>query len=330
MMMNALVLLSLLFVVVVNGTIYDFENDLKAIADDRDSQETLVNNRDILNNFFSSIATDYDELYIGNKTFYLTGGVYSDKHLSNLKIVLDGTLSFTDNNNRETWPTDDDGNVLECIELHNLHNTIFTSNGKGTFDGNGATDGWWGAIKFLKYAENRPRLMHLIDTSDIIVENLLFKNSAYWTFLSQNSNGLVIRYSEVSARYTNLPGHSLIDLQAFNTDGFDVTGNNVHIHDCDIWNQDDCIAVKETATNMLFERVNCSGLGLVIGSIEGTMVKNITFRDCYLKETFKGIYVKTRWSDLSYGGPSSTISDVLYENIVMDSPQQYGKPLYYP
>ena len=39
--------------------------------------------------------------------------------------------------------------------------------------------------------------------------------------------------------------HSLTELTAFNTDGFDVSGEYVHIHDCDIWNQDDCIAVKE-------------------------------------------------------------------------------------
>ena len=47
-----------------------------------------------------------------------------------------------------------------------------------------------------------------------------------------------------SARRTNEDHHGLIDLTAFNTDGFDVTGRNVWIHDCTIWNQDDCIAVK--------------------------------------------------------------------------------------
>ena len=55
-------------------------------------------------------------------------------------------------------------------------------------------------------------------------------------------------------------GHGLVDLTAFNTDGFDVSGKelnccnhsqtldhlgrNVWIHDVAIWNQDDCIAVK--------------------------------------------------------------------------------------
>ena len=29
----------------------------------------------------------------------------------------------------------------------------------------------------------------------------------------------------------------VIDMTAFNTDGFDVSGMNVWIHDCQIWNQ---------------------------------------------------------------------------------------------
>ena len=96
------------------------------------------------------------------------------------------------------------------------------------------------------------------------------------------------------------------------------------MHDLNIWNDDDCIAVKDGSENMLFERINASGLGLVIGSIGGSRVKNITFRDSYMHKTFKGIYLKTRWSDSGPVGESASISDVLYENIVMDEPQQWA------
>lgn len=105
-------------------------------------------------------------------------------------------------------------------------------------------------------------------------------------------------------------------ISAFNTDGFDITGKNVWIHDCRIWNQDDCIAVKDGSENMLFERIHASGLGLTIGSIGGSIVRNITFRDCYMHHTFKGIYAKFR-------GPG-LIQNVLYENIVMYEPEQWA------
>jgi polygalacturonase len=105
-------------------------------------------------------------------------------------------------------------------------------------------------------------------------------------------------------------------IRAFNTDGFDVTGRNVWIHDCKVWNQDDCIAVKDDSQDMLFERIEASGLGLTIGSIGSSTVRNITFRDCHMHKTYKGIYLKFRGSGL--------IQDVLYENVVIDSPEQWA------
>ena len=47
-----------------------------------------------------------------------------------------------------------------------------------------------------------------------------------------------------SVRRTDQDHHGIIDLTAFNTDGFDVDGRNVWIHDCTVWDQDDSIAVK--------------------------------------------------------------------------------------
>jgi polygalacturonase len=111
--------------------------------------------------------------------------------------------------------------------------------------------------------EDRPRLFHMDVSKNIVVENLLFKDSPYWTFwaercdggldtvllftnwISCRCTGLVVRYSDVDVRWDRQDKHSLVDLQAFNTDGFDVTGKNVYMHDLNIWNDDDCIAVKD-------------------------------------------------------------------------------------
>jgi len=41
---------------------------------------------------------------------------------------------------------------------------------------------------------------------------------------------------------------------------------------------DDSFCVKDDSSNMLFERLTSSGLGLTIGSIGGSTVRNITFR----------------------------------------------------
>lgn len=156
------------------------------------------------------------------------------------------------------------------------------------------------------------------------MENLLFKDSPYWTFYAENCDGLIVRYSDVDVRWDKKEFHSLLDLQAFNTDGFDVTGKNVYMHDLNIWNDDDCISVKDGSENMLFERVNASGVGLVIGSIGASQVRNITFRDSVMYNTFKGIYLKTRWSDSGPVGLSASITNILYENITMYRPEQWS------
>jgi polygalacturonase len=52
---------------------------------------------------------------------------------------------------------------------------------------------------------------------------------------------------------------------------------------------------------MLFERINASGVGLSIGSIgpsaAHSYVRNITFRNCTMYNSFKGIYLKSRPGD---------------------------------
>jgi polygalacturonase len=294
----------------------DYEK-LGAIADDN-SYETALNNGDLLNKTLNSLVPG-DVFFVSNKTFTLVGGIMA-YNIKDVMFQIDGTLNFT--SDRETWPVNANGDVLECMYLENIENVVFTSTGLGTFNGNGRP--WWGAIQFLIHQEDRPRLLHIKTSKNIIVENLMFKDSPFWTFWAEDCDGMVIRHSAVDARITDLPTHGLIDMQAFNTDGFDVTGRNVHIHDCYVWNQDDCITVKDGSENMLFERINASGLGLVIGSIGGSRVNNITFRDCILENTFKGIYMKTRWSDSGPVGEAASISNVLYENITINNPVNWG------
>jgi len=71
---------------------------------------------------------------------------------------------------------------------------------------------------------------------------------------------------------------------------------------------------------MLFERIEASGLGLTIGSIGGETVRNITFRNCTMHHTYKGIYMKFNEHATNTQG---LMTDVLYEDIVMDEPEQW-------
>ena len=291
----------------------NFETDRGAKADD-DSLDTAWANGKILNETLASLKPG-DKLVVPNKTFTLMGGIIS-ANLTSVVISIDGTLSFTDKDIKG-WPTSDGKNVLHCLDFIFPRNVTFTAKGKGTLEGNGAK--WWGipGIGYLERGENRPRLMQIDSGTDILVENLFFHNSPYWTFWADSAQNLEIRFSDIVAkRSADADTHNVYEMSAFNTDGFDVSGDNVWIHDVNVWNQDDSICAKDGSTNMVFERINASGVGLTIGSIGDSTNDNITFRDIRMHHTEKGVYMKFRGNGV--------ISNVVYENIYMDAPEQWA------
>ena len=82
-----------------------------------------------------------------------------------------------------------------------------------------------------------------------------------------------------------------------NTDGIDISGKNVHIHDINISNYDDSICIKplrnnssvldntimNCSENIIIENVNVyAGVGLSIGSVSSTKhncIRNVTFQN---------------------------------------------------
>lgn len=259
-------------------------------------------------------------LFIENTTYHIMGGLYA-AHLENVTIRHEGILKFT-SRHLSQWPRTFGNKIMECFQLHQPTNVTWT--GGGILDGSGAA--WWGLpfVGYLVREEHRPRLLRISQGRNVVVEQLLLVNSPYWTTLFDNVDGLVVRYVGIQARRTSsTQTHSLLDLTAFNTDGLDISGRNVHVHDCDIWVQDDIVAVKDASVvseNMLFERIRGSGLGLTIGSIGGVSshVRNITLRDCTVINSVKGLYLKFRQTE------NASIRDVTFENILLQNPSQFA------
>jgi len=305
----------------VSAKVFDFQVDGGAKPDDS-SWDTVLSNGAALNHSFSQLSPG-DTLVVPAHTFYVMGGI-KVRDLHSVVIRIDGTLEFgatTLNSEKymNHWPRTgpgSKGSVIECLDFQNLTNITFTSSSQGVLDGAGSK--WWGipGVGYLIRKENRPRLFVIGHSKDILVERLFLKDSPYWSFLADTVTNLEVRESKVDVRRTSADSHGIIDLTAFNTDGFDIeNSDNVWVHDCEVWNQDDCFDVKDGTSNVLIERVNASGVGLTIGSIASN-VRNITFRDAYMHHTMKGIYLKFR-------GPG-LVSDVLFENIVMDAPEQWA------
>lgn len=300
-----------------------------------DSLAVCRKNTILLNETLASLQTGDTLLIPFNRVFWLMGGIYA-RGLSHVTIQIDGVLKFSDN--IFEWPRDPHTlQVQDCFYFEQLNYVTFTSSqfpaSRGIIDGSGNL--WWGLVQYLVIRGDRPRLLVIYNSTNILMENIVLKNSPKWTFYAKDIANLEIRHTDVDARrHSDVQWHDLDELTAFNTDGFDVSGKNVWIHDCNIWNDDDCIAVKQQdsnsihsscSENMLFERINASGVGLSIGSVgpseAHSCVRNITFRNCTMFNTFKGIYLKSRPGDEGHTGE---ITDILYENIQIHNASQWA------
>jgi hypothetical protein len=157
------------------------------------------------------------------------------------------------------------------------------TNRGGIINGNGK--GWWNDViagRIHEHEGTRPRLLHIVECEDILIEKLTLINSPYWT-VTVEARKAEVRYvnvivdREVQAKLfeqheiDNGPSQSSIafdrmlqsvefpipidDLpdwvgrkmrqpQDLNTDGIDPIGEDIWIHDCIIQNADDSVAVK--------------------------------------------------------------------------------------
>jgi len=321
----------------VVGAVIDWEH-LGAVPDDHHTGQA---NTDLLNKALNEMHSG-DTLYVSNKTFWLAGGVQA-VGLVSATIKIDGTLRFFPG--REGWPTRDRGcgtNPLQpdtgktCVQeaffIANSSGLSLTSSGTGTLDGNGHS--WWGYINYLLHGENRPRLLSIVNSTDVLVEHWRFVNSAYWTFTAFDVLRMEIRYCDIDNRVNHASTHGIVNLGAFNTDGFDVAGRNIYIHHCNVWNQDDCFTIQpldsiygfnsKCTENILVEHINASGLGLTVGAVRPTAghncVRNVTFRKAFMYHTFKGIYIKSQNTPDTHA--TGEITNLLYEDVVMDAPSQ--------
>jgi len=190
--------------------------------------KTQQHNGALLNKTLNALKTG-DTFVVPNVTFSVMGGILVTTHLKGVTFQLDGTLSYS--SDREHWPREGgkDGHVLECMNFEYIEDFTFTSSGgqdnRGTFDGNGQV--WWGAVKYLLHGEDRPRLLRFQKSKNVLFEKIRLIDSPFWTFWAQNCDGLEVRHAEIDVRWDQKDEHSYVDLQAFNTDGFDVTGQYV-------------------------------------------------------------------------------------------------------
>ncbi|MFQ6647513.1 hypothetical protein Gotur_020991 [Gossypium turneri] len=205
------------------------------------------------------------------------------------------------------------GRHISLIHGDGLTNVVITGN-NGTIDGQGRIwwELWWN--RTLNYT--RGHLVELMNSHNILISNLTFQNSPFWTIHPVYCSNVVVKGMTI-----------LAPLNAPNTDGIDPdSSTNVCIEDCYIESGDDLVAIKSgwdqygikmarPSSNIKVRRISgttptCSGVG--IGSEMSGGIFNVTIENMHVWNSAAGVRIKT---DKGRGG---YIANITIRNIMME------------
>ncbi|KAL5552333.1 hypothetical protein UlMin_002509 [Ulmus minor] len=202
---------------------------------------------------------------------------------------------------------------ISFIHGDGVHDVIITGE-NGTIDGQG--DVWWNMWRQRTLQYTRPNLIEFVNSRDIIISNVVFRDSPFWNIHPVYSSNIVVQYVTILAPHDSP-----------NTDGIDPdSSSNVCIEDSYISTGDDLVAVKSgwdeygiayghPSSGITIRRVTGSSpfAGIAVGSETSGGVENVLAEHINLYNMGVGIHIKT---NIGRGGfiRNITISNVYMEN----------------
>lgn len=217
---------------------------------------------------------------LGGGTIYVPSGTYLIRPLelkSNIHIHLElgatllGSNCLADYDHAFLYPAGTMNQTSGLLYARDKINISLT--GLGVIDGQGGST----TFQFGNDGDGgpkRPKLLYLVECKGITVQDLTFRNSAYWVQHYERCGNLQIR------------GIKIFSHCNYNNDGIDIDAKNVTISDCYIDVEDDAICLKSdhsefcenvTITNCVVAS-NCNGIKLGTASLGG--FRNIAISNC--------------------------------------------------
>ncbi|XP_058076947.1 probable polygalacturonase isoform X1 [Magnolia sinica] len=257
---------------------------------------------------------------------WLTG---SFNLISHLTLMLDKEAVILGSIDSRDWPIVDPlpsygrGRELpgrrhkSLIYGYNLTDVIITGD-NGTIDGQGSV--WWDSFTNHTLNFTRPHLVELMHSNGVVISNLTFLNSPFWTIHP-------VYCSQVHIHDITI----LAPLESPNTDGIDPdSSNDVCIEDCYISTGDDLIAIKSgwdeygisyarPSTNIFIRRVTgetSSSAGIALGSEMSGGISEVHVEGLQLFNSKSGINIKTSPGRGGYIR-NVYISDVTMKNVTI-------------
>ncbi|XP_027938947.1 probable polygalacturonase [Vigna unguiculata] len=204
------------------------------------------------------------------------------------------------------------GRYMSFMHGNGVQDVVITGE-NGTIDGQG--DVWWNKWRQGSLQFTRPNLVEFVNSKDIIISNVIFKNSPFWNIHPVYSSNVVIRFVTI-----------LAPRDSPNTDGIDPdSSSNVCIEDSYISTGDDLVAVKSgwdeygiayglPSSNITIRRVSGSSpfAGIAVGSETSGGVENVLAEHINLYKMGIGIHIKTN------SGRGGFIKNITVSHVYME------------
>ncbi|CDO68615.1 Glycoside Hydrolase Family 28 protein [Trametes cinnabarina] len=202
--------------------------------------------------------------------------------------------------------------------LFQVSGKSITFNGNGhTFDGNGPS--YWDGLGG-NGGVTKPAPMMKIKISGTYT-NVKVLNSPARVYSVSNPAPLTMSNLVIDDSAGDAPNSKSDGKPAgHNTDGFDVSTNDLIIENSTIHNQDDCLAINK-GTNIVFQGNTCiGGHGISIGSISSDVtVSGIVIQNNNVQNNDQALRIKTKAS-----ATDSTVTNVTYSGNVGTGLRQFG------
>lgn len=204
------------------------------------------------------------------------------------------------------------GRYMSFIHADGVHDVIITGE-NGTIDGQGEV--WWNMWRQRTLQFTRPNLIELINSRNIIISNVIFKDSPFWNIHPVYCRNVVVQFVTILAPHDSP-----------NTDGIDPdSSSNVCIEDSYISTGDDLVAVKSgwdeygiaygrPSSGITIRRITGSSpfAGIAVGSETSGGVQNVFAEHINLYNMGVGIHLKT---NIGRGG---VIRNITVSNVYME------------
>ncbi|KAH7311786.1 polygalacturonase [Rhizoctonia solani] len=233
--------------------------------------------------------------------------------VSGATINLKGNIKFTADTSFQT-----EGPIFtitgENIQFHG-NGFIIDGDGDKYWDGLGSADN-------AKQKKPHPMIKWvLILGISGLFDNVKVNNSPAQVFSLGNKAALTVSNVHIDNSAGNFP-NNISDGKpaAHNTDGFDVSTNDVTIQDSTVINQDDCLAING-GNNITFQRNKCTGgHGISVGSINtGKTVSGVHITGNTIVDNDQALRIKTFAT-----ATSGSVSGVTYKDNTATGCKRFG------